>query len=78
VSIRADGRIFVGDDPINILLLEDRVRGMLTQTSAKLVYLRADEALRYGQVIEVVDKLKSAGVDQIGFVYQLPEESGSR
>ncbi len=78
VSIRADGRIFLGDQPVNILLLEDQIRGMLSQTTAKLVYLRADEALRYGQVIEVVDKLKTAGAEQIGFVYQLPEEPRPR
>ena len=39
-----------------------------------VVYLRADEGLRYGKVIEVVDKLKRAGVEQIGFVYVLPGE----
>src|SRR5512146_2978653 len=27
VSIRADGRIFVGDQTVNIVLLEDRIRG---------------------------------------------------
>ena len=40
----------------------------------KLVYLRADERLRYGKVIEVVDRIKQAGVEQIGFVYVLPQE----
>jgi biopolymer transport protein ExbD len=38
------------------------------------VYLRADEGLRYGEVIRVVDVIKRAGVDRIGFVYALPEE----
>ncbi len=41
-----------------------------------MAYLRADEALRYGKVIEVVDKMKHAGVEQIGFVYVLPAEKG--
>ena len=27
-------------------------------------------------VIEVVDKMKNAGVEQIGFVYELPEREG--
>jgi biopolymer transport protein ExbD len=43
-----------------------------------VVYLRADVALRYGKVIEVVDVLKRAGVDQIGFVYVLPQEKGKK
>ena len=78
VSVREDGRVFVGDNVVNLVLLEDRVRAMMSGRTSKVVYLRADERLRYGKVIEVVDKLKSAGVEQIGFVYQLPKEkSGS-
>jgi biopolymer transport protein TolR len=78
VSINAQERIFVGDRPINLQLLEDTVRGMMEGRMHKVVYLRADEGLRYGRVIAVVDKLKSAGVDQIGFVYALPEEKARR
>jgi biopolymer transport protein TolR len=74
VSVREDGRVFVGDKVINLVLLEDQVRAMMSGRASKVVYLRADERLRYGKVIEVVDKLKSAGVEQIGFVYQLPKE----
>jgi biopolymer transport protein ExbD len=75
VSVRADGRVFVGDRIINMVLLEDELRGRLTGRSSKVVYLSADEGLRYGKVIEVVDTLKRAGVEQIGFVYKLPGEN---
>jgi biopolymer transport protein TolR len=74
VSIRADGHVFVGDKPVNIALLEDEVRGRTAGSPEAVVYLRADESLRYGTVIEVVDLIKRAGVDRIGFVYALPEE----
>jgi biopolymer transport protein ExbD len=74
VSINAEGRIFVGDRPVNIVLLEEQIRGLMAGKSSPVVYLRADEALRYGKVIEVVDKIKKAGVEQIGFVYVLPKE----
>ena len=74
VSVRADGRIYVGDSPVNLVLLEQTLQGMLQGRATKVVYLRADERLRYGKVIEVVDKMKRAGVEQIGFVYVLPSE----
>jgi biopolymer transport protein TolR len=74
VSLRADGRVFVGDQPVNIVLLEDRLRGLTSGSPDAVVYLRADEGLRYGEVIRVVDVIKRAGVDRIGFVYVLPEE----
>jgi len=78
VSINAQERIFVQDRPINLQLLEDTVRGMMERRAHKVVYLRADESIRYGRVIAVVDKLKNAGVDQIGFAYSLPEEKARR
>jgi biopolymer transport protein ExbD len=74
VSVRADGRVFVGDQVVNVVILEDRLRGMTSGNPDAVVYLRADEGLRYGEVIKVVDVIKRAGVDRIGFVYALPEE----
>ena len=74
VSLNAEGRVYVGDQPVNILLLEDKIRALTGGRPDSIVYLRADEALRYGQVIRVVDVVKRAGVLRIGFVYALPEE----
>jgi biopolymer transport protein TolR len=74
VSIRADGRVFVADQPVNIVLLEDRLRGLTSGRPDSVIYLRADESLRYAEVIKVVDLIKRAGIDRIGFVYALPEE----
>jgi biopolymer transport protein ExbD len=78
VSVRADGRVFLADRPMVLALLEDELRGRMQARQQKVVYLRADEALRYGKVIEVVDTLKRAGVEQIGFVYALPGEKAGR
>jgi len=74
ISINAEGRVYVSDRPVNIALLEDRLRGMTSGSADPVVYLRADESLRYSQVIRVVDIIKHAGINRIGFVYVLPEE----
>jgi biopolymer transport protein ExbD len=78
ISVNAREQVFIGDRPINLVLLEDRLRSMMEGRPSKVVYLRADEGLRYGKVIEVVDRIKKAGVEQIGFVYVLPSEKGRR
>ena len=78
VSIRADERVYVADKPVAMALLEDTLHGMMEGRTSKVVYLRADESLRYGRVIEVVDKMKHAGVAQIGFVYALPQEKAAK
>jgi biopolymer transport protein TolR len=74
VSIDAQEHIFIGERSVNLRLLEDQLRSMMEGRSSKVVYLKADESLRYGRVVHVVDLIKKAGVDQIGFVYVLPQE----
>ena len=74
VSVNAAERIYIGDQLVTPALLEDKLRSMMEGRTSKVVYLRADEALRYGRVIAVVDTIKKAGVEQIGFVYVLPAE----
>jgi biopolymer transport protein TolR len=78
VAVGPDGRVYVDAKPVAMPLLEDRIRGAMVGKAQKVAYLRADEALRYGKVIEVVDVLKKAGVEQIGFVYVLPGEKGKK
>ena len=74
VTVNAEGRIYIGEKPVNIVLLEDTLRGMLAGgRSGKVAYLRADQHLQYGKVIEVMDKMKRAGIETIGFAYELPE-----
>jgi len=79
ISINAEGRVYLSDKPINLVLLEQTLRDYLASSrSGRVVILRADESLRYGKVIEVVDKIKRAGVEQIGFAYVTPDEKKAR
>ena len=48
--------------------LPQKVKDMLTNKLDKTVYLRADARARYEKVVEVVDNLRSAGVDQLGLL----------
>ena len=74
VTINAEGRAFLGRQPLALPLLEDQIRAILAGRPTQVVYLRADEKVRYGMVIEVVDLLKRCGVERIGFAYEIPKE----
>ena len=74
VTIDAEGRTYVDDRAVNVALLEQRVRDAVELRGVRIAYLRADEELRYKQIISVMDLMKRAGVDTIGLVYVYPEE----
>ena len=79
VTINAQGRIYIGEKTFNIAVLEDTLKAMLASgRSGKVAYLRADQSLQYGKVIEVVDKMKRAGIETIGFAYELPEQKDNK
>jgi biopolymer transport protein ExbD len=74
VSINARGTVFLGDRPVALPLLEEQLRGRLQGMATKVAYLRADQALQYGKVVEVIDIMKRAGVEQFGLAYDLPQD----
>jgi len=71
VTVTADQVILLGDDPVHIKLLPDRL-GALLGGQARPVYLKADESIPYGVVVRVLAVLDQIGVEQVGMV-TLPE-----
>ncbi len=78
VTVDAEGRTFVGEDAVNPLLLEERLREMVEFQGAREGYLQGDVSLQYGRVVEVIDTMKRAGFDRVGLVYAYPGEQRGR
>ena len=74
ITMDSQGRTFVNEDAVNIEILEQSLRDRIEVQGLRLAYLKADENLRYADVIRVIDIMKRAGVDQIGLNYVYPEE----
>jgi biopolymer transport protein TolR len=78
VTIDAQGRTYMDNRAVNIALLEERIHDAVEVKGVRVAYLRADEELRYKQIIAVMDLMKRAGIDMIGLVYVYPEEKQAR
>jgi biopolymer transport protein TolR len=73
-SYRQTHIVYLGDEPIRLDILQERVRQKVETRSDKEVYLRGDGSVSYQELMEVFDRLKGAGVLNIGLVNRLPEE----
>jgi biopolymer transport protein ExbD len=73
-SFGADRRVFIEQEPIRIDFLAERVRQLVLNRSDKTVYLRGDGAITYQELMEVIDRLKEAGIQNIGMITALPGE----
>ena len=68
VAIARDGKTYLGTTQLAPDALPGKVKDLLTNKLDKTVYLRADARSRYERVVEVVDNLRAAGVDQLGML----------
>ena len=68
ISVMRDGRIFLGNESVTSEALTQEVRTQIVNRANKAVYVRADARARYGSLVEAVDDVRSAGVDQLGLL----------
>jgi biopolymer transport protein ExbD/biopolymer transport protein TolR len=76
VAISRDGRTYLGTDQMTPDALPNKVKDLLTNRLDKTVYLRSDARARYERVVEVVDNLRAAGVDQLGLLTEEISKEG--
>jgi biopolymer transport protein ExbD len=70
VAVTRDGKVFLspGQMLVQPEQLGEKVKDLLTNSPLKLVYLKADARAKYGVVEDVVDYLRTGGVDQLGLL----------
>jgi biopolymer transport protein TolR len=64
----ADRRVSVNQDPVTLGDLEERLRNIFEQRKDKTMFIVGAGTLRYGDIIEVIDAAKGAGVEKVGIV----------
>jgi biopolymer transport protein ExbD len=78
VSITRNGEVFMGPKRTPADQLPAKVKDMLTNKLDKTCYVKADSRARYEKVVEVVDNLRAAGVDNIGLITELDAKAKAR
>ena len=76
VAITHDGKVYLGRNMVPAEDLPPKVKDLLTNKLDKTVFVKADQRARYEKVVEVVDNLRAAGVDQLGLLTEQLQEKG--
>ena len=74
VSYRDDRQVFVDLEPIRLDFLATRMRQLMLNRTDKRIYLRGDGQINLQELYEVFDRLKEAGIQDVGIVSRLPGE----
>ena len=77
VSIDREGQIFIGQARVRWEEFETQFPAVVRDRGARSVYLRADEAVPYGRVVQVLGAMKAADVATVGLIAE-PEQPAGR
>jgi biopolymer transport protein TolR len=58
----------IGDEPVRVDILHERVKQAMLERDEKSVFIRADAETTYQDLVDVTDRLKEAGVERVGLI----------
>jgi biopolymer transport protein ExbD/biopolymer transport protein TolR len=70
VAVTRDGKIYLGQNPVDPAQLGSLVRDKLADKTDKMIYVRADERAQYKVVEDAIDDVRTAGVEEVGLLTQ--------
>ncbi|GCL65791.1 ExbD/TolR family protein [Pseudaquabacterium pictum] len=71
VAVDAGGQLFWGDEPVTPEQLQAKVRDSARRNPATEVQLRADQAVPFGRIAELIGLVQAGGLNRVGFVTEV-------
>ncbi|MEM7570594.1 MAG: protein TolR [Pseudomonadota bacterium] len=77
ISIDKDGQVFIEDEQVELDDLTTKLTAILgTRDGDERIYVRGDDAIDYGTVIEVVSRINKSGFNKVALVTKPVDASG--
>lgn len=77
VSITSKQELFLGNDPVNINEIGQKLREKIRDPEGQAIYVRADENVPFGVFATVMDAVKASGITNVSIVTQ-PLKEGKK
>jgi biopolymer transport protein TolR len=68
LNYTADKKISINNRDVQLSELEDTLRTIFEERQQKTMFIMGAGSLRYGEIVEVIDAAKGAGVEKVGIV----------
>jgi biopolymer transport protein TolR len=69
IAVMRDGKVYFGTTEISLDQITSKVKDRLaTKTDSKMVFVKADARAKFKYVVDVVDNVRAAGVDELGLL----------
>ena len=78
ITLARDGVVQLNSEKVPAVELPQRLAALRSRLGERPVFLRADEQVPYGRVVELVGRIKEAGIDQLGLVVEIVNTGAKR
>ena len=75
LTVREDGALFLDTYQVQLDELESRLT-MLVKDKGRSLFLQADKSVPYGIVVDVMGRIKAAGIERLGVIAMPATDSG--
>jgi len=75
VAVTRDAKIYLNADQLTKEQLGSKIQDILASKVDKTVYVKSDRRAKYGEVVDIVDIVRAAGVDTLGLLTNRVEGS---
>jgi biopolymer transport protein TolR len=72
LTLTKDRALYLNREPVAAAALESQLKTAFAHRTDRTLYLKADEGLAYGAVMETMDRIRQAGIDRLGMVTDPP------
>ncbi len=68
LTLTKEHTVYLNDKLVPMATLEQHLQNMFKNRQDKTLYLRADQALQYGFVVETMDRVRRSGIEKLGMM----------
>ncbi len=68
ITIERGNKVYINERPVHIKVLKERMHELMGNRLSETIYIRADRKTQYGTVLQVMDIIRQAGIENISMV----------
>jgi biopolymer transport protein ExbD len=74
LAVKKDGTIYVNQDKVTMENLQNALEEAFLTVSEKKLYIKADQDIEYGKIVDLIDVMREAGIEILGIITEKKTE----
>jgi biopolymer transport protein TolR len=74
LAVKKDGTLYVNQDKVTMENLQNALEEAFLTVSEKKLYIKVDQDIEYGKIVDLIDVMREAGIEIIGIITEKKTE----